>query len=329
MGTFITLVIIGSVLLAVSISILIYWNYSEATVAKLIAIVLSGLIVTVITLFLSLKQSETKESFIIYSLIDTNTNTPLSFEQLESIINAKHAKSIDDLLAITIQEEKTNLHRIVGNISSSVNYCIYQDSSYQKPLNDSQLLNLCLDAIQYQIIKDIMFLHKGNYYPELSYNNSPDQPTFFRKNIRDNFNFSNSSDITAKLLPQLQKNIIYRNSIEKVFFEKKAFDLPKNTDVLLKNRESDRIIEIFKKNFYNLSINIEKFDSKKGMLPDGLKIKASNEELQFIEIQCFRVNLNTKFFKMTSQNKNTVEYKKWIDWLFNEFRLLYDHTSIY
>lgn len=320
MNILLILISIGALFTLISVGYLLYWNNNPISFIKAGTIIFSGLAVTILSLFLSLKEETKSQKFLVYAIIDERTNLLLGSRDL--IDNEVLIKEGSKYFGI---DQTTNLHRIIDYIDFDVNWFIR--SNKLSPVKYESTKELILESIQWKLLKDLIYLQKGDYYPEISTQNSRETPGIFRKNIRNNYKLSNSDSVYKQLSTKLQNNRIFKQSIDKHLI--KILRLPPKSKIYLNKLADESSIEIFKPNFFKITIAIERIDKKEGKIPEGLVYNSQNRNAEDVTTLCYQVNMDAKFYKLTCQNPNTTEYKEWVDWLFGEYKRIYDFQMLY
>lgn len=286
-----TLLLIGvgvaALILAIIGTYLLCLNWSPKVIAPIAVIFLGGLLSSVITTLFILEESTIKSSFPVYIVVDRQNNIPpLAF------FNSKNSDTTRRLLDF-------------GSLALSI-----EPSGRPSSSNFDEVSSFCRELLQFKIVKEIDEVQRRAFSQELKAGR-------LRSTIHSPIALSDETFLDGKSLrPILTSNRFANSPSQELFYEFARLKLPKGT--ILRLNPGQVILE--KSRFFLVNIKIQTLGTMGPgrAFPEAIDVKF--EDQQKYQTFTFAVHLTATFDKLTAQNKRTEEYKKWVEWLFNEIR---------
>ena len=277
---------IAAAIFLVATIYLLYLNWNQNLLGRALTIFLVGIVTILTTIVFSLKESSINNTFLIPIYADSNTNTPLV-----NIAKEGYNWTIDfgSLLA-NITKEKKDKYKEDGAIDTNADILYYQE------------------LLQYVIVKYLLEFQDEHF----KIMHGTEGVELIQRIPYELATFSNIP--SADIIEIFSVNQFYNMDVHKWPKGHKALRLPhENVLKLVKpiaseKRGKHRII-LYLKNFYSAEITIETYGATEILDELGAPLNKA-----FV----YRITMKSDFDKITSQNPQSEEYKKWFEWLYSE-----------
>lgn len=289
-----------AIVLVVITAILLKLNWSSKIISPVVSIFFVGTVTTLITIFFTLKESKDERTFMTSIVVDSRSNIP--FITVPNHTNEKQVRQFE----------------IVKNGAQKINYEGSEIKIYDTPKDFNETKLLLQELLLYDLLKEIQ---NSQYQVTGVSQTTEGVKTFNHKPYKPPEAKNYKSDL---FIDELNKFRFYKNNpTEKFFWETQSFTFPKGTKLTI-NLPKDSTdsaktkLIIRKKHFFEIEISIETFGATgKGNIPENLNYNDTIKQ----ECQTYShiIELQAKFDKISAENQNTENYKKWINYLFNRF----------
>jgi hypothetical protein len=321
-------------------------NRTENTFLQLGALILGGLSVLAATYIVPLK-SEFKE-FTVYEDIIINKPTGLVVNITELELNfyyenlkKQYGENWMSQLNSNNKFKRDNNQYIQG-LKTLHDFSKTQPKYDGKPsavtqieINDDNKEEFYLELIIYKIANDLKRINfSKNSFTTYSTKENEDGTLSYevkKKQIK----LPDLENHDDELQKELSKMSFYDKSMAFELKKLPSFWLPKNSDIKIdKYRDEDNKMNggiiISKPNFFDITFQIEiVYNEKSSALPEKLEnIKIDPDIRANLTARSYAITVSGDFKQLRSSSFEMGEYKKWFDWLKEEFEIIHSNEKI-